>query len=266
VTERTRGLLNCDERKDAEKLLLRIVQKEVFDEEMKTLHSLKPFRDRDGIIRIKIRLAQGDLEEAFSCPIVLPANHPLVDLIIRDAHLEREHAGIQVLQCQLREKYWIVNSRRAIRRVVKACKKCARYQVKSYSEVEAPLPKDRVNMGVAFEVTGVDLAGLLYLRSGEKAWIVVFTCAVYRTVHLELVQSLSTEQFLESFRRFIGRRGRPSIVYSDNGTNFVGAANNLKKVDWNEVEKYSAVREIRWKFNPLAAAWWGGFWNVWFRW
>jgi len=93
-----------------------------------------------------------------------------------------------------------------------------------------PLPPNRVRDATIFEIVGVDFAGLLILRSGGgKAWICIFTCAVYRAVHFELASTLSTQGFLEYLRRFIARRGRPSIIYSDNGTNFTGAANALNK-------------------------------------
>lgn len=75
------------------------------------------------------------------------------------------------------------------------------------------------------------------------------------------MSTLSTEVFLQSFRRFVARRGRPSIVYSDCGKNFVGASNLLEKVDWEEVVKKTAVERIVWKFNPPSAAWWGGWWE-----
>ncbi|GFW01838.1 putative RNA-directed DNA polymerase from transposon X-element [Trichonephila clavipes] len=99
------------------------------------------------------------------------------------------------------------------------------------------LPDDRVNDAAVFEVVGVDLAGPLYVKGGQKSWIVLFTCATYRAVHLELTSSLSTDAFLLSLRRFIARRGRPRVIYSDNGTNFRGA------------------------HGELSAAWWGGWWE-----
>ena len=94
------------------------------------------------------------------------------------------------------------------------------------------LPEDRVRDAAAFEVIGIDYAGPLFLSGGQKAYICLFTCAVYRAVHLELVTSLSTEEFLEAFRRFIARRGRPTVVYSDNGKNFVGTRNLLQKINY----------------------------------
>ncbi|GFX85481.1 integrase catalytic domain-containing protein [Trichonephila clavipes] len=85
--------------------------------------------------------------------------------------------------------------------------------------------------------------------------------ALYRCVHLELVTSISTECFIQTFRHFIARRGRPSITYSDNGTNFVGASAGLKKVDWEIVVSQERLNPIIWKFIPPTATWWGGWWE-----
>jgi hypothetical protein len=116
-------------------------------------------------------------------------------------------------------------------------------------------------MGPAFDVTGVDMAGPLHTKGKKKVYIAIFTCATYRAVHLELCSSLTTEVFIAALRRFVARRGRPSIIYSDNGLNFVGCSNALKNVDWVKITEYATVSEIRWKFNPPTAAWWGGFWE-----
>ncbi|KAF2903363.1 hypothetical protein ILUMI_02830, partial [Ignelater luminosus] len=86
---------------------------------------------------------------------------------------------------------------------------------------------------------GVDFAGPVYLKENQKGWICLFTCAVYRTVHLELVTSLSTDAFLEVLRRFIAC-----------------ARNYLCRVNWNKIKKYSSVQKIEGCFNPPSAAWW----------
>ncbi|GFU62020.1 integrase catalytic domain-containing protein [Trichonephila clavipes] len=111
-------------------------------------------------------------------------------------------------------------------------------------------PSDRVKDAAVFEVVGVDLAGLLYVKQGDKVWIVLYTCAIYRALHLELVSSLSTDAFLLSFHRFVARRGKHRIIYSDNGTNFRGAYNELIDIDWNEVSRYAEIQRITWKFIP----------------
>ncbi|XP_071038610.1 uncharacterized protein, partial [Parasteatoda tepidariorum] len=150
---------------------------------------------------------------------------------------------------------------KTIRTVVQRCVPCKRFTSKGTKTEPITLPAERVQDAATFQVTGVDLAGPLYLKGGHKAWIVLHTCAVYRAIHLELTTSLSTEAFLQSFRRFIARRGRPKIVYSDNGTNFLGANNALTNIDWAQIAKFSTVQKIQWKFNPPTAAWWGGWWE-----
>ncbi|UYV65901.1 hypothetical protein LAZ67_3005848 [Cordylochernes scorpioides] len=162
---------------------------------------------------------------------------------------------------KLREKYWIVKARQTIKKIVRRCVTCRRFSAKPVVVEDAPLPATRVHNAKVFEVVGIDLAGPLYLKDQTKTWVVLFTCAVYRCVHLELVISLSTEDFLMALERFIKRRGRPSTIFSDNGTNFVGANNFFKKIDWERVSNDGKVKRIEWKFIPPTAAWWGGWWE-----
>ncbi|GFX05903.1 integrase catalytic domain-containing protein [Trichonephila clavipes] len=124
-----------------------------------------------------------------------------------------------------------------------------------YSKFKPEVKVEKMN------VVGVDLAGPLYVKRSNKVWIVLYTCAIYRALHLELVSSLSTDAFLLSFRRFVARRGRPRIIYSNNGTNFRGAYNELIDIDWKKVSRYAEIQRITWKFIPPTAAWWGGFWE-----
>jgi hypothetical protein len=54
----------------------------------------------------------------------------------------------------------------------------------------------------------------------RKCYVCLFTCAVTRAVHLELVTDLSARSFLLAFRRFAARRGPVSVMYSDNAQTF----------------------------------------------
>ncbi|UYV63133.1 hypothetical protein LAZ67_2003249 [Cordylochernes scorpioides] len=143
--------------------------------------------------------------------------------------------------------------------------KFRKYEVGVSSDIEKAFLqigiKEEDRDAAVFEIAGVDLTGHLILNNKKKAWIVIFTCAVYRGVHLELVTSLSMEAFLQAFRRFIARRGRPLIVYSDNGTNFKGMANALKKIDFSRLKCDPTLKNITWKFIPPSAPWWGGWWE-----
>ncbi|GFU46185.1 uncharacterized protein TNCV_2155251 [Trichonephila clavipes] len=124
-----------------------------------------------------------------------------------------------------------------VRNVIQNCVQCKRYNAKPIKSESVSLPADRVRDTNVFEVTGIDLSGPLFLKNGEKVWIVLDTCAVYRAMHLELVTALSTNNFLLCLHRFIAGRGRPSVVYTDNGTNFKGAVWEFKNLDWIRIER-----------------------------
>lgn len=162
---------------------------------------------------------------------------------------------------KIREKYWILRGRKTIGKIIRGCVVCKRYTSNKPTVPTPPLPLDRIRRTAPFDVMGFDLAGPLYLKHKEKAWIVIFTCAIYRCIHLELTHSLSADAFLLSFYRFVSRRRRPLIIYSDNRTNFTATARLFAKLDWQRIVKDSRLQSIQWKFNPPSAAWWGGWWE-----
>lgn len=134
----------------------------------------------------------------------------------------------------------------------------------------SPLPSDRVNKTHPFEVVGIDFAAPLYMKAEDgttgKGYIVLFTCAVTRAIHLELVSNLSTGTFLLAFRRFAARRGLPCVVYSDNALTFKRAAEDVRSMyvvlKQPEIHNYCANNGISWKFIAERAGWWGGFWEL----
>ena len=246
----------------AEILLIRLVQREMFfNEKDDKLKSLNAFWDEHGLLRVKTKIFYRDDDENFRCPILLDPSHSIVELIIREEHYRLGHAGTQTVLCKLREKFWILTARRRIRAVLSKCIRCKRYEVKRMEAVSIPLPLERVRDAAVFEIIGVDLAGPLFLKNSQKAYICILTCAVFRAVHLELLSSLSTTDFIKGFTRFVARRGRPVTVFSDNGINFVGTDNDLKELNWNTIAEYSSTNRIEWCFNPPSAAWWGGWWE-----
>lgn len=257
------GELSVSEIEAAEKKLWKIVQREAFKEEESRLQlkTLQTFLDNDGLVRLETKITRRNDDNNFLCPIVLPSKHEVVDRLIHERHLQFLHAGVQVVLIDIRQRFWIMRGRKTVRQVISKCVRCKRYSAKPIQTAPIPLPEDRVREAAVFEIVGVDLCGPLILRGGVKSWVVLYTCAVYRALHLELVTSLSTKSFLLSLRRFIARRGRPHTIYSDNGTNFVGSENLFKSIDWRAIQVEASVRRITWKFNPPSAAWWGGFWE-----
>ena len=123
------------------------------------------------------------------------------------------------------------------------------------------LPEPRVRDAVVLETTGVDMTSPLFLRDDRKVWVCLYSCAVYRAVHLESASSLSTDSSIQMSRIFVARRRRPAIVYSDNGTNFVGTDNVFGYLECERISKHCAIERIDWRFNPPTTAWWGGWWE-----
>ncbi|XP_015377908.1 PREDICTED: uncharacterized protein LOC107172143 [Diuraphis noxia] len=118
----------------------------------------------------------------------------------------------------------------------------------------APLPKERVTCTRPFSNTGVDFADPLTIRSGfrgrpgKKAWITIFVCFSTKAVHIEAVEDLTSSAFIAILRRFCSRRGKPNKIWSDNGTNFVGARRELA-IYTKDIESQSANEGINWHFK-----------------
>ena len=119
---------------------------------------------------------------------------------------------------------------------------------------------------------GVDLIGPIYVKQGRKKlkrWIVLFTCLTVRCIHLDVVCTCETDEFINVLRRFTNRRGCPSAMYSDNGTNFKGATTELKEFvlklgreeEAEKIINFATEKKIKWTFNPPSAPHMGGAWE-----
>ncbi|KMQ86702.1 hypothetical protein RF55_14258 [Lasius niger] len=139
----------------------------------------------------------------------------------------------------------------------------------------ADLPSPRVIPVRPFNSTGVDYAGPVMLRTtpgrghkSTKAFFVVFVCMVTKAVHLDVASSYSGEGFLAVFRRFVSRRGLCAEIYSDCGTNFVGADAELRRMfaahsrESHIIGRELAESRVQWRFNPPSAPHFGGLWEA----
>ncbi|GFW53297.1 integrase catalytic domain-containing protein [Trichonephila clavipes] len=210
--KRVTNHLTVSELDAAEKVLVKIVQHETLKNENVESISLSVFTDSNGLIRLKTKITRRDDAENFIIPFLLPLDHPIVERLIFERHLHSSHAGTQVVLTDIRQTFWFLRGRKTVQRVISKCVRCKRYAPERIESIPAPLPEDRVRETLVFEITAVDLAGPLHLRDGKKAWILLYTWAVYRAIRLELIQSLSANGFLLGFRRFIARRGSYLVV------------------------------------------------------
>ena len=131
------------------------------------------------------------------------------------------------------------------------------------------LPKERVAASQPpFTFVGVDYFGpfnVKYRRGTVKRYGCLFTCLSTRAVHIEIAHSMDSDAFIMALQRFIARRGKPSKVVSDNGTNFVGAerelANQVETINSKRVDDEMLLHGIEWQFNPPHAPHMGGVWE-----
>lgn len=101
-----------------------------------------------------------------------------------------------------------------------------------------------------------------------KGYIVVFVCLSTKAVHLEAVSDLTSQGFISVLKRMIARRGYFCEIWSDNGTNLVGADRLLQEIyeaimaHSKEAEQFLCNLGIKWKFIPPASPHQGGIWEA----
>jgi len=154
---------------------------------------------------------------------------------------------------------------------------CYRFKAQATHQLLGELPSARVQPSRPFLTTGVDYTGPISLKLGTsrskiitKGYIAIFVCFATRAIHIEVVTSLTTEAFFAALRRFIARRGKPRTIYSDNGTTFQGAANQLHAIydmlrsssEMARVQDFLANEGCDWKCIPPHAPHFGGLWEA----
>jgi len=282
--------LSIKELEQSELALIRVVQREVFKTELCALESYKPvnknsnilnlnpFIDAHGILRVGGRLKHASVSYNYKHPILLPGKHPLTRLIIIHEHERHLHSGAQATLSALRQKYWPTSARSIIRSIIRKCIKCVRNNPRLTTTLMADLPETRVNVvKYAFQKCGVDYAGPFWYKEGQrknaktiKCYVALFICLATKAIHIELAADITTETFLSVFKRFISRRGRPTDIYSDNGSNFIGAKRELNELyelfnsnaSRQEIVDFMTSEKIRWHFIPPRAPHMGGIWEA----
>ncbi|KAF6203719.1 hypothetical protein GE061_002052 [Apolygus lucorum] len=271
--------------KDAELVCIRAIQRyflfDGYDPDISKisskLSSLNPFLDVKGIVRVGGRLSNSKLPESRKFQILLPSQAHFSHILVDHYHKVFLHPGPNLQQALIQMRFWIPGARKLIRHRTFMCLKCYKSRAKCIFPMMGDLPSYRVEGGRAFLHVGVDFAGPFTIRESHrrksprsKAYLCLYVCMTTKALHLEIVSNQSTDAFLASFARLISRRGYPTDVYSDCGSNFKGAARELNEfVKWfreerseNTFEAYSSSRGVKWHFNPPYSPHFGGLWEA----
>ncbi|XP_055597343.1 uncharacterized protein LOC129747259 [Uranotaenia lowii] len=234
-----------------------------------SIYKLSPIVDQKGMLRIDSRLqAAVDIPWSMKFPIILPECHRLTELIVASFHEQHFHANSETVVNELRQVYHIPKVRVVVKRIVRNCQWCKVKKVLPRVPRMAALPTPRLATLVRpFTFVGLDLFGPLTVKVGRsqvKRWVALFTCLTIRAVHVEVVHNLSTQSCIMSIRRFIGRRGPPAEIHSDNGTNFYGASRVLQeqmKAVHDDLATTFTTTTTKWVFIPPGTPHMGGSWE-----
>ncbi|GFX74723.1 integrase catalytic domain-containing protein [Trichonephila clavipes] len=248
--------ITADEIQNAEYFWLKCVQSEFYSAEILALKqneqlrssseikSLVPYLDENNLLRLTGGLLEADLCFGEMHPVILPRRCKFTELLVIREHERIGHCGVSATLTQLRKN------------------------AKPADQLSGQLPRDRITQSPPFQVVGIDFTGAILVKDNQgtrKSYVSLFTCAVTRAVHLELVSDMSTKCFLLALRRFLARRGNCKVIYSDNARTFKAAereltyfANILKD---SEFQSFVADKGIHWKFIVERAPWWGGFYE-----
>ena len=241
------------------------------------LLSLNPFLDANGLMRVGGRLENSSLSYFQKHPLIMSPKDPLTILLATSRHKALGHDGPTSLTRSLSETYYITGIKQLTRTICRRCVTCKKIAATAHQQLMGQLPQPRVSKAPPFTITGVDYAGPFKIKTSKirrapavDGYLAVFVCFSTKAVHLEVVTAQTTEAFLATLKRFVARRGLPKDIYSDNGGNFRGAANDLKEFyrllktdEWQEsIRTFLLKNHIQWHFIPERAPHFGGLWEA----
>ncbi|XP_056000356.1 uncharacterized protein LOC130048119 [Ostrea edulis] len=270
----------------SEDLLVRMVQEEVFSQDIACLQlqrplpknssliTLNPIIDKNGLLRLGGRLKRGQLTTNEKHPAIIPKKHHLAILLVRHFHESVKHQGRHFTAGALQSAgYWLVGGKRLISSLLRKCVKCRRLRGKYECQMMSDLPTDRLQSSLPLTCIGLDVFGpwSVVTRktrggvSNSKRWAVLFTCLYTRAIHIEVIEELSSSSFINSLRRFIAIRGSVQEIRSDRGSNFIGATDDLNvnviNVEKKPVADFLLDNKVTWIFNPPHSSHMGGVWE-----
>ena len=189
-----------------------------------TVKQLSLYLENDTI-RSKGRLDNSELPLDAITPLFLPNKSYLVDLLVNHIHSLHNHIGLSQTLSLYRQRCWTPKIRSRIKSLLIRCVRCQIFKGRTLSQpLPPPLPTERVQWVPPFSHVGVDHTGSYVIRDPQgrksKVYICLFVCATTRAVHLEVVEDLTTSNFVMCLRRLTAAKGMPRLILSDNHRTF----------------------------------------------
>ena len=215
----------------------------------------------DDLLRVGGRFSQAETSWRYKHPVILPADHHITNLIIKRAHNNVYHQGRGFTMNRLRASgYWVIGGSKAVARMIRNCVVCRKLRRPTEIQQMSQLPPERVNVSAPFTYVGMDCFGPFATVQGRKQFKrygLIFTCMCTRGVHIEMIDDMTSDAFINGLRCFIAVRGYVAEIRCDQGTNFIGASNELRK----GVMSYLTEKHCQFVFNAPDASHTGGVWE-----
>lgn len=274
------GPLTVEECKAAEMYVLNLLQENTYKDEIAKLnatgklsrkdklHDLDPYL-HDGLLRVGGRLQKSSLPDAEKHPVIIPSGNHVTSLIVKHYHEMVRHQGRGItLNCLRSNGYWVVGGSKTVASLIHSCVLCRRMRRPVEEQRMADLPDDRVEMYPPFLYCGMDCFGPFQIKQGRKEvkrWGLIFTCMCSRAVHIEPLDDMTTDAFINALRCFLAIRGQVHQIRCDQGSNFVGAKGEfsaaMKELDSERIQTYLVERQCDFVFNAPSSSHAGGVWE-----
>ena len=236
------------------------------------LYSLDPFVDEDQVLRVDGRLKDTSLYNSCTHPILLPKNGTVTELPIRWYHAKTAHGGRDSTLSEIRSNgYWIIDENSKTRQIIFKCVTCRSLRGRLGEQNLADLPYERATEAPPFTYCGIDMFGLFYIkekRSELRRYGAMFVRLASRAVHIDVTHQINNDTFIQALRRMTARRGNVRLIQSDNGSNFLGAENELKRafLEMDNKKNSQFLQDkgadwLKWQRNTPATSHMGGAWE-----
>ena len=197
------------------------------------IHKLHSFLDKDGVLRVGGGLVKSNLSHELKHPVLVPKYCNISQLIISYYHEKTAHSERGMTINEIRNAgYWIINCNSAVKSLIAKCVICRHLRGSICYQKMADLPRERLFQEPPFSYCGIDMFGPIVVKEGRKEmkrYGCLSTCLSSRAIHIESINSLSIDAFIQALLRFVSRRGNFRVIRTDNGTTFVGASAELNK-------------------------------------
>ena len=210
-------------------------------------------------------------------PIILHRTDRLAKLICTQLHVDNLHVGPTALLALMTLQFHVIGAKYLAKSISRSCVHCRKVYAQTNKQFMGQLPASRVTPIAPFQHTGADFAGPILVKRGytrartlEKTYICIFECMATKAVHLEVVRDLSTEGLLAALHCFVARRGCPSTLAADNGSNFIGTQKELTHLYnlintpkmQNDVDRYCTAHHIQWTHIPTHSSHFRDLWDA----